>query len=64
MEIVTKCDRCRKTVPPSFTESVVLLISRQTHWEPAEYDEEQWCYDCKDESEREREDERDEDYWN
>lgn len=42
---MTTCDKCHK--PSTDTETVTVFLCRQTHWEPAEYEDQDWCAACR-----------------
>jgi hypothetical protein len=48
---MTRCDKCRK--PATSLEPVVIQTARQTHWSPAEHEEQDWCDSCRDAAEYE-----------
>jgi hypothetical protein len=43
-ELPTICERCGQVVEE--VTLVDLLVCRQTHWEPAEYETQAWCPRC------------------
>ena len=52
---MTTCDKCRRTVPTEDTEVGEVRVGRQTHREPAEYEDQTWCFDCINEAKRDAE---------
>ena len=41
-----KCHSCRRPFPEGDMNTAEIQTARQTHWEPAEYDEVLVCDDC------------------
>jgi hypothetical protein len=41
------CDKCGKPVRKADLKTVELFVARQTHWSPAEYEEQEWCSACR-----------------
>jgi hypothetical protein len=38
------CEKCKKAVEA--VEDVEIQVCRQTHWSPAEYETQAWCWTC------------------
>ena len=46
MTTMLTCDQCHETVEFDEGQPVQVQVSRQTHWTPAEYEEQFVCFSC------------------